>query len=446
MGPQGAVKIIFREEIARAKDPEQANGRARDRVRGALRQSRTSPPSAATSTTVIDPAQHPAGADRSARARSRPSAWRGQLANTATSRCDHRTHRAAAFCRRGGCDPRSARGDRRRAPGRLASRPLHGPRGGRATCQSPATWTAVAARAGEDGAASNRSTPVFKHDPRRQSRRDRAARHPCVPRTWHRRRRRLLGCGSRRAARSRGRRGDPPRANATVAIVSQRRARLEVAQLGGCDAIHPGYGFLAENAAFARKTAEKGLTFIGPSPTAMERMGDKLSARAVAIQTGVPVVPGTTSAAGSVKSVLDAAASFGYPIAIKASAGGGGKGLKVASSAAEVESAVSLASKEAAAYFADGTVYVERYLPQPKARGSASARRSARRSGAFRRTRLLDATAAPEARRRDAGFDLGAACASACTKRRSRSCARSTTTALARSNASSRTTPSTSWR
>jgi acetyl-CoA/propionyl-CoA carboxylase, biotin carboxylase, biotin carboxyl carrier protein len=141
---------------------------------------------------------------------------------------------------------------------------------------------------------------------------------------------------------------------------------LDAARRSACDAIHPGYGFLAENAAFARATAQAGLTFIGPSPAAMERMGDKLSARAVAVQARVPVVPGTNRATGSAQAVLDAAATLGYPIAIKASAGGGGKGLKVALSPAEVETAVSLASKEAAAYFADGTVYVERYLPSPK--------------------------------------------------------------------------------
>lgn len=141
---------------------------------------------------------------------------------------------------------------------------------------------------------------------------------------------------------------------------------LDVAVRTGCDAIHPGYGFLAENATFARAVAERGLTFIGPSPSAMERMGDKLSARTVAVEAGVPVVPGSSEPARSVAAALEIAKSLGYPIAVKASAGGGGKGLKVASSAAEVEAAVSLAAKEAAAYFSDATVYVERYLKNPK--------------------------------------------------------------------------------
>jgi acetyl-CoA/propionyl-CoA carboxylase, biotin carboxylase, biotin carboxyl carrier protein len=133
-----------------------------------------------------------------------------------------------------------------------------------------------------------------------------------------------------------------------------------------CDAIHPGYGFLAESAAFAREASRNGLTFIGPSAAAIEQMGDKLSARTAAARAGMPVVPGTSKAVSSAAEVRKAAAEFGYPIAIKASAGGGGKGLKVADTEAEVESAMSLAIREAVAYFADGTVYVERYLTNPK--------------------------------------------------------------------------------
>jgi acetyl-CoA/propionyl-CoA/long-chain acyl-CoA carboxylase, biotin carboxylase, biotin carboxyl carrier protein len=141
---------------------------------------------------------------------------------------------------------------------------------------------------------------------------------------------------------------------------------LIAAKSSGCDALHPGYGFLAENAAFARACAQAGVTFIGPSPAAMEQMGGKLAARAVAMNVGVPVVPGTVEPVKGADAVRALAKQFGYPIAIKASAGGGGKGLKVASTPDEVDQAVSLASKEAQAYFADPTLYVERYLPNPK--------------------------------------------------------------------------------
>ena len=141
---------------------------------------------------------------------------------------------------------------------------------------------------------------------------------------------------------------------------------LEVGARAHCDAIHPGYGFLAENAAFARACQMRGLAFIGPSPAAMEKMGSKLAARRNAMQAGVPVVPGTMEPVRTAAEVRKLANEFGYPIAIKASAGGGGKGLKVAASEADVDRAISLAAKEASAYFADPTLYVERYLPNPK--------------------------------------------------------------------------------
>jgi acetyl-CoA/propionyl-CoA carboxylase biotin carboxyl carrier protein len=141
---------------------------------------------------------------------------------------------------------------------------------------------------------------------------------------------------------------------------------IAVAREHACEAIHPGYGFLAENSDFARACTDAGLTFIGPSPEPMELMAGKLEARAHAIAAGVPVVPGTLNPVATASEVRSLAKEFGYPIAIKASAGGGGKGLKVALSAAEVEQAVSLAAKEAAAYFADATLYVERYLAHPK--------------------------------------------------------------------------------
>ncbi|MBV8461220.1 MAG: acetyl-CoA carboxylase biotin carboxylase subunit, partial [Candidatus Eremiobacteraeota bacterium] len=141
---------------------------------------------------------------------------------------------------------------------------------------------------------------------------------------------------------------------------------IDTAREYSCAAIHPGYGFLAENALFARACTDAGLTFIGPSPGPMELMGGKLAARAHATAAGVPVVPGTLEPVTTADEVKALAQRFGYPVAIKASAGGGGKGLKVAMSAAEVEQAVSLAAKEAQAYFADPTLYVERYLAHPR--------------------------------------------------------------------------------
>jgi acetyl-CoA/propionyl-CoA carboxylase, biotin carboxylase, biotin carboxyl carrier protein len=141
---------------------------------------------------------------------------------------------------------------------------------------------------------------------------------------------------------------------------------LEVAAQAGCDALHPGYGFLAENAGFARTCEERGIAFIGPSPDAIEAMGGKIAARTAANAAGVPIVPGTTEPVGSADDIRAFAKTFGYPVAIKAAAGGGGKGLKIAHSEVEVPHAMELAAREAAAYFKDDTLYVEKYLARPK--------------------------------------------------------------------------------
>jgi acetyl-CoA/propionyl-CoA carboxylase biotin carboxyl carrier protein len=141
---------------------------------------------------------------------------------------------------------------------------------------------------------------------------------------------------------------------------------VDAALRAGAEAIHPGYGFLAENADFARLVEEAGLTWIGPPADAIEAMGSKIAARQRMREAGVPIIPGETTPAASVEDVAAAAAAIGYPIAIKASAGGGGKGLRVATSPEEVERAFDAARREGESYFADPTVYVERYLEDPR--------------------------------------------------------------------------------
>jgi acetyl-CoA/propionyl-CoA carboxylase, biotin carboxylase, biotin carboxyl carrier protein len=142
---------------------------------------------------------------------------------------------------------------------------------------------------------------------------------------------------------------------------------IEVAQKSGAEAIHPGYGFLAENAAFARACEEAGIVFIGPPPEAIDAMGSKTRARELMRDAGVPIVPGTTE---PVETVDEAAKlideTIGYPVAIKAAGGGGGKGFRVAESQAELEKAFEGASREGEKFFSDPTVYVERYLPDPR--------------------------------------------------------------------------------
>ena len=142
---------------------------------------------------------------------------------------------------------------------------------------------------------------------------------------------------------------------------------LDVAKQSGAQAVHPGYGFLAENAAFARACEEAGVVFIGPPASAIDAMGSKTRAREIMAEAGVPIVPGTTD---PVETVEDArrviADSVGYPVAIKAAGGGGGKGFRVAESEDELEKAFEGASREGEKFFSDATVYVERYLPDPR--------------------------------------------------------------------------------
>ena len=141
---------------------------------------------------------------------------------------------------------------------------------------------------------------------------------------------------------------------------------VEVALRAGAEAIHPGYGFLAENATFARQVGDAGLVWIGPPPDAIDAMGSKIAARERMQAAGVPIIPGTTEPAETVEDALAAALEIGFPVAIKASAGGGGKGLKIARSEEDIERAYDTARREGEAYFADSTVYIERYLDDPR--------------------------------------------------------------------------------
>ncbi|HRC07697.1 MAG TPA: acetyl-CoA carboxylase biotin carboxylase subunit, partial [Miltoncostaeales bacterium] len=141
---------------------------------------------------------------------------------------------------------------------------------------------------------------------------------------------------------------------------------IETAQRAGADAIHPGYGFLAENAPFARACADAGIVFIGPPPEAIDAMGSKIGARALMHDAGVPIVPGVREAVDTIDDARAIADAIGFPVAVKAAAGGGGKGFRVALTEAELEDAFEGARREAEKFFADSVVYLERYLPHPR--------------------------------------------------------------------------------
>jgi acetyl-CoA/propionyl-CoA carboxylase, biotin carboxylase, biotin carboxyl carrier protein len=154
--------------------------------------------------------------------------------------------------------------------------------------------------------------------------------------------------------------GPPPESYLNVERV------LEAARRAGADAVHPGYGFLAENATFARACQRSGLVWIGPPPEAIEVMGSKIAARQRMQAAGVPIIPGTTAAVATPEEVERLGEELGWPLAVKASAGGGGKGLKLVRSPAEATRALDSARREGEAYFSDAAVYVERYLEDPR--------------------------------------------------------------------------------
>ncbi|MDQ4130368.1 MAG: ATP-grasp domain-containing protein, partial [Actinomycetota bacterium] len=141
---------------------------------------------------------------------------------------------------------------------------------------------------------------------------------------------------------------------------------LDVARRAGVDAIHPGYGFLSENTDFVEAVREAGFVFVGPSAEAMRRMGDKLAARDVALATNVPLVPGTLEPVSDVAEAAAFADGYGYPIALKAAFGGGGRGMRVVRSSQELREALESATRESKAAFGRGEVYVERYLERPR--------------------------------------------------------------------------------
>ncbi len=151
----------------------------------------------------------------------------------------------------------------------------------------------------------------------------------------------------------------PPPAGKSYLLVD---ALLDAARESGADAVHPGYGFLSERASFAAAVADAGLVFVGPDAAVIERMGDKVAARDVARAAGVPTVPGTPGGVEDVEAAVTAAAGIGYPVMLKAAAGGGGRGIRVVDDEAALRTGFPQASREAATAFGDGRMYLERFV------------------------------------------------------------------------------------
>lgn len=141
---------------------------------------------------------------------------------------------------------------------------------------------------------------------------------------------------------------------------------ISAAVHGNCDAVHPGVGFLSENADFAREVRDAGLIFIGPPAETIALLGDKVQAKKTAVKQGVPVIPGSEGSLKSTDAAIAAAEKIGFPVIIKAASGGGGKGMRICRSVEDLPSAIAMASTEAEKSFSDGTVYMEKYLENPR--------------------------------------------------------------------------------
>ncbi|MDP1838823.1 MAG: biotin carboxylase N-terminal domain-containing protein, partial [Reyranella sp.] len=156
--------------------------------------------------------------------------------------------------------------------------------------------------------------------------------------------------------------GPPPARDSYLNIP----AILSAATIAGVDAIHPGYGFLSENARFAEAVEAHGFTFIGPTPQHISMMGDKIVAKQTAKELGLPLVPGSPGPVSSIEEIVELGTKIGWPVLIKAVAGGGGRGMKVVDDAEGAAEAFSLARTEAKAAFSNDSVYLEKYLPRPR--------------------------------------------------------------------------------
>lgn len=143
-------------------------------------------------------------------------------------------------------------------------------------------------------------------------------------------------------------------------------AIMAACEITGADAVHPGFGFLSENSRFAQICEKCGITFIGPSPSSIDMLGDKATAKKTMENAGIPVIPGSKGAIESVESAKELASKIGYPVLIKAAAGGGGRGIRIVNSEDELEAQITAAKQEALSFFSDDAVYLEKFIERPR--------------------------------------------------------------------------------
>ena len=174
---------------------------------------------------------------------------------------------------------------------------------------------------------------------------------------------------------------------------------LDAIKSTGAEAVHPGYGFLSERAEFAQALAVQGTAFIGPPPKAIEAMGDKITSKKLAAEAGVSTVPGYMGLIGDAEEATRIAAEIGYPVMIKASAGGGGKGMRIAWNEAEAREGFQSSKNEAAASFGDDRIFIEKFVTSPAPYRDPGPRRSAWQSALSRRAGMLDPAQEPEGHR-----------------------------------------------
>ena len=356
MGPEGAVNIVFRKELAEAEDPVARRAELVEDYKA-----RFANPYTAAERGYVDDVIVPRTTPQGAGQRAGGRAHQARRAPAPQAR-EHPAVRDLEV----EIEPEAAPEEVAAVTAAVTELAAEERLGQPAAYRS--AWRRAAARELVDGSLLRAMTrAAVRQGARREPRRDRDPRLPRLPRARRRHRRGVLRRRPRRAARARRRRGVPARAGRARRELPARRARARGRRSGRRRRHPPGLRLPGrERAASPAPAPRPGSCWIGPPPEAMEAMGSKIGARRIMDAAGVPIVPGTTERVTEAARVVELGEEYGWPIALKASAGGGGKGLKVVTGPDEAERALESAQREGQAYFADPAVYVEKYVQDPR--------------------------------------------------------------------------------